>query len=147
MQREQMWRAEVTQVQFTPAGQLPAGSPSSPTPTPPPTCREITLSGVQDQKRFPVHFIQPQAARQERPWSQLWRVWLGESGVRTAFSEIILLGQKEVSTPREAEAGTVQTGRVFRCAKALHFQGGSKNRPHAYSFEKQNKTTHYLNKT
>lgn len=68
-------------------------------------------------------------------------------GVRTAFSEIILLEQKEVSTPREAEAGTVQTGRVFRCAKALHFQGGSKNHPHAYSFEKQNKTTHYLNKT
>lgn len=61
MQREQMWIAEVSQVQFTPVSQLTPGFP--------PKCKEIRLIGVKDQKDLTVHFIQPQAPIQECPGS------------------------------------------------------------------------------
>lgn len=51
--------AGVSPVQFTPVGQL--------TPVSPPTCREIRLLGVKDQKDLTVHLIQPQAPKQECP--------------------------------------------------------------------------------
>lgn len=63
MQREQMWRARVSQVHFTPVSQPSPGSP--------PTGREIRLSGVQDQKDLTVHFIQPQRSALGLVWGGL----------------------------------------------------------------------------
>ena len=43
--------------------------------------------------------------------------------MRAAFSESMVLRQKEVLVPREVELGTINTGGVSRCAKSFVFKG------------------------
>lgn len=119
MQREQMWRAKVSQVHFTPVGQLAPGSP--------PTCREIRLLGVKDQKDLTVHFIEPQAPMPKCPG-----IHFGRSGfVSLGWEQLSLrwhcLGRREFWSPKEVDRGWHCTNRKsFEMCKALYFQGAQR---------------------
>lgn len=116
MQREQMWRAGVSQVQFTPVGQL--------TPVSPPTCREIGLLGVKDQKDLTVHCIQPQAPKQECPGSRF-----GGSGfVSLGWEQLSLrshyMGRRKCWSPKEVDrGGHCANSQSFQTCKPCIFRG------------------------